>query len=129
MTLADDDKLWIIQNLDSYEPKFQMTYMVGPINVTVRLNKIDEVVPAIEKLVGEARGNQSLNAKVEIPSPEKAAEEEASHPKAKCETCGADMKYAEGITKTGKNKGQPFTALFCPNAIKGNYELHKAVWL
>lgn len=121
--LSAEERLWICENVHK-DPKYQMTYMVGPINVTVRMDGIDEVVPAIEKLVNQARNSSSLNAKVEIPTPQKQVEVEASHPKAKCLTCGADMVYKTGIGKNGK-----WEALMCPNADIKNKEEHKPIWL
>jgi hypothetical protein len=123
MSLDDGDKLWIVENLPT-ERAYQMTYMVGPINVTVRLSNKNDVVPAIEEIVKQARDSKVLNAKVEIPTPQKQAEVEASHPKAKCETCGAEMAYKTGIGKKGK-----WEALMCPNSVKGDRVNHKPVWL
>ena len=54
-------------------------------------------------------------------------ESEAIRPRlqAKCETCGAEMEYKSGVSKTGKK----WEALFCPNADKNDKSTHKPIWL
>lgn len=53
----------------------------------------------------------------------KSDDEETTGLKAKCETCGAEM-----VERSGTTNGKKWTALFCPNAKKGEPG-HKPVWL
>lgn len=113
--LTDSDKLWIQKNLNGVNLKFyQMTYMTGPINVTVGLKDKKEVVQAVADLVEEARKNEVLNAVQKIKTPEEMKPEL----QAKCKECGEPM-----VKKEGTTKGKKWAGLFCPD------RQHDPIWL
>ena len=54
------------------DKSYQMTYLKGPINVTVRLDEKKDVVKDVAELVKEARDNEDLNPKQVTSTPYQA---------------------------------------------------------
>ena len=90
-------------NMD--DKPYQITYMKGPLNITLRLDKRENLVPELETTLAEARLSKVLNAKEEVSQPQ------ASKPDVmegqKCDKCGAKMVLSK----------------------KGNYYCEKKCWL
>ena len=68
------------------EYKYQMTYLKGPINVTVRLDDKDQVVEAVADLVSQARKNIELTQQ----TPYQAKPVKDANEGTVCRTCGAE---------------------------------------
>ena len=118
--LTDGDKLWLEKNMGGGEPKYQMTYMNGPINVTVRLDDKDEVVGAIAELVKQARENTTIVAKIKIPSNGTTPDRTVPATDAKkCPKCDNDMWDNRPKKATGdfKKNGPDFKCKKCEHVI------------
>ena len=122
--LTSDDKKYINQTLEeSMEEKpYQITYMHGPLNITLRLNKREKLVEELELTLQEARDSDILNAKASVSDSNapKSNDKVIGGVKAKCKQCGAEMVHKSGTSK----KGKPWEGLFCPVDRD-----HEPVWL
>jgi len=97
-------------NGESYQeyPPYQGTYMKGEINFTVRGDSWEEVIQNLYKMKDKWRGlvgNQGEVSSLDVS--EKENGETVGH----CPECGADLKFKEGVSKTGK----PYKGNFCTN--------------
>ncbi|KKK54446.1 hypothetical protein LCGC14_3084680 [marine sediment metagenome] len=72
------------------EYKYQMTYLKGPINVTVRLDDKKDVVQAVADLVSEARKNMTLTEVTSTPYQDKPVTDDLMAGR-NCEKCKAKL--------------------------------------
>ena len=88
--LTKDDKKIINKTLEDSmeEKKYQITYMNGPLNITLRLDSRERLVEELELTLQEARKSSVLNAKVSVAPATGTPDAMAGQ---KCEKCGASM--------------------------------------
>lgn len=109
-------------------PKYQISKFLDAkrdYQVVVRTDSIEELTKAMEDVKPLIKSLETT------PSAPKTAETSTSQQpqsertlSGKCSDCGAEMVHRTGVGKKG-----PWEALFCPNAVKGEYDQHKAIFL
>lgn len=109
------------KNMESKDYRYTISFINGSPGLVVKGDDPADAQTMINDILPVFKSFKEAVEKAQ-PKPQNQPEGQKD---VNCNDCGSVMTYREGENKNGK----PYKAYFCPKAVKGDFDNHKAIWL